>query len=186
MLRWFGTIGRRVGTPLLPSKLPLGTKTSQRHVPDVPSRGLRGFALSLSPFNSARAPVVHGDRTATERLRRDQLETSRAGQSALVQSRAVARDPGVDEQPVFVDQIQPVQFGGELSTAAAVGPRSVQHTTHLRLCFTSPLALTPTRTPGAPFGLSTATPAPPRPACRVTIGLPRRSSIRLATSAACM
>jgi hypothetical protein len=33
---------------------------------------------------SARAPVVHGDRAAAERLRRDQLEPSRAGQPALV------------------------------------------------------------------------------------------------------
>jgi hypothetical protein len=32
---------------------------------------------------SARAPVVHGDRAAAERLRRDQLEPSRAGQPAL-------------------------------------------------------------------------------------------------------
>src|SRR6185503_8404048 len=64
---------------------------------------------------SARAPVVHGDCTVAERLRRDQLEPSRAGQSALVQGRAVAGDPGVDEEFVLVDQIQPVQFGRELA-----------------------------------------------------------------------
>src|SRR5438046_8041099 len=64
---------------------------------------------------SARAPVVHGDGAAAERLRRDQLEPSRAGQPALVQGRAVAGDPGVDEQFVLVDQIQPVQLGRELA-----------------------------------------------------------------------
>src|SRR5690349_22882210 len=64
---------------------------------------------------SARAPVVHGDRAAAERLRRDQLEPSRAGQPALVQGRAVASDPRVDEQLVLVNQIQPVQLGRELT-----------------------------------------------------------------------
>src|SRR5215211_5754921 len=64
---------------------------------------------------SARAPVVHGDRAAAKRLRRDQLEPSRAGQPALVQGRAVAGDPGVDEELVLVDQIQPVQLGRELA-----------------------------------------------------------------------
>src|ERR1041385_6401217 len=64
---------------------------------------------------SARAPVVHGDRAAAERLRRDQLEPSRAWQPALVQGRAVAGDPGGDEEHVLVDQIQPVQLGRELA-----------------------------------------------------------------------
>jgi hypothetical protein len=64
---------------------------------------------------ASRAPVVHGDRAAAERLRRDQLEPSRAGQPALVQGRAVAGDPGVDEELVLVDQIQPVQLGRELA-----------------------------------------------------------------------
>jgi hypothetical protein len=54
-------------------------------------------------------------RAAAERLRRDQLEPSRAEQSALVQGRPVAGDPGVDEQFVFVDQIQPVQLGREFA-----------------------------------------------------------------------
>src|SRR3982751_3927352 len=66
---------------------------------------------------SARAPVVHGDRAAAERLRRDQLEPSRAGQSALVQGRAVAGDPGMDEELVLVDQVQPVQLGRELAAS---------------------------------------------------------------------
>src|SRR6188508_2461991 len=64
---------------------------------------------------SARATVVHGDRAAAERLRRYQLETSRAGQPALVQGRAVAGDPGVDEELVLVDQIQTVELGRELA-----------------------------------------------------------------------
>src|SRR4029077_8096610 len=64
---------------------------------------------------SARAPVVHGDRAVAERLRRDKLEPSRAGQPALVQGRAVAGDPGVDEELVLVDQIQPVELGRELA-----------------------------------------------------------------------
>src|SRR5580765_1358558 len=64
---------------------------------------------------SARAPVVDRDRAAAERLCRDQLEPSRAGQPALVQGRAVAGDPGVDEELVLVDQVQPVQLGRELA-----------------------------------------------------------------------
>src|SRR5438046_5760965 len=64
---------------------------------------------------SARAPVVHGDRAAAERLRRDQLEPSRAGQPALVQGRAVAGDPRVDEELILVDEIQPVQRARELA-----------------------------------------------------------------------
>jgi hypothetical protein len=58
---------------------------------------------------------VHGDRAVAERLRRDQLEPSRAGQPALVQGRAVAGDPGMNEQLVLVDQVQPIQLGRELA-----------------------------------------------------------------------
>src|ERR1700741_584899 len=65
----------------------------------------------------ARASVVHGDRAVAEWLRRDQLEPSRAGQPALVQGRAVTGDPGVNEQLVLVDQMQPVQLGRELAAA---------------------------------------------------------------------
>src|SRR5881392_3678730 len=68
-----------------------------------------------TPSGLVYAPVVHGDRAAAERLRRDQLEPSRTGQPALVQGRAVAGDPGMDEELVLVDQIQPVQFGRELA-----------------------------------------------------------------------
>ena len=58
---------------------------------------------------------MHSDRAVAERRRRDQIEPSRAGQPALVQGRAVAGDPGVDEDLVLVDQIQPVQLGRELA-----------------------------------------------------------------------
>ncbi len=58
---------------------------------------------------------MHGHHATAERLRRDQLEPSRAGQSALVQGRAVAGDPGVNEELVLVYQIQPVQLGRELA-----------------------------------------------------------------------
>jgi hypothetical protein len=68
-------------------------------------------------INHARAAVVHRDRAVAERARRDQLEASRARQAALVQRRAVAGDPGVDEEPVLVDQVQPVQRGRELAAA---------------------------------------------------------------------
>ena len=61
--------------------------------PRKADRGVRG-TLTSSELRamgllgeSARAPVVHGDRAATERLRRDQLEPSRAGQPALIQGR---------------------------------------------------------------------------------------------------
>ena len=69
----------------------------------------------MTVSESARATIVHGDRAAAERLGRDQLEPPRAGQPALVQGRAVAGDPGVDEKLVLVDQIQPVQLGRELA-----------------------------------------------------------------------
>jgi hypothetical protein len=69
---------------------------------------------------------VHRDRAVVERLRRDQFEPSRGGQSALVQGRAVASDPGVDEELVLVDQIQPVQLGRELAaTEEYAGRRRV-------------------------------------------------------------
>ena len=71
--------------------------------------------VRYSRLLAARAPVVHGDRAAAERLRRNKFEPSRAGQPALMQSRAVACDSGVDEELVLVDQIQPVQFGRELA-----------------------------------------------------------------------
>src|SRR3546814_7741263 len=70
---------------------------------------------TLPPSDSARAPVVHGDRAAAERRRRDQLEPSRAREPALVQGRAVAGDPGVYEEPVLVDQVQPIQLGRKLA-----------------------------------------------------------------------
>src|ERR1700752_1517084 len=80
--------------------------------------GAAGWAASWARWGcseSARAPVVHGDRAAAERLRRDQLEPSGAGQPALVQGRAVAGDPGGGEELVLVNQIQPVQLGRELA-----------------------------------------------------------------------
>src|SRR3954469_6745503 len=82
---------------------------------------------------SARAPVVHRDRAAAERLRRDQLEPSRAGQPALVQGRAVADDPGMDEELVLVDQIQAVELGRELAaTEDHAGRRRVLELLHAR------------------------------------------------------
>jgi len=60
---------------------------------------------------------VHGDRAAAERRCRDEFEPSRAREPALVQGRAVADDPRVDEEFVFVDQIQPVELGRELAAA---------------------------------------------------------------------
>src|SRR6187401_784720 len=64
---------------------------------------------------AARAPVVHGEGAVAERLRRDQLKPSRTGQPVLVQGRAVAGDPRVDEELVFVDQVQPIQLGREFA-----------------------------------------------------------------------
>src|SRR5437763_4097910 len=69
----------------------------------------------LTPQLSVSASVVHGDRAVAERLRRHQLEPSRAGQPTLVQGRAVSGDPGVDEELVLVDQIQPLQLGRALA-----------------------------------------------------------------------
>ena len=50
--------------------------------------------------SSARTPGVHRHRAAADRLRRDQLELPRSRQAALVQRRAVAGNPGVDEELV--------------------------------------------------------------------------------------
>jgi hypothetical protein len=73
---------------------------------------------------AARGPVVNRDRAAAERLRRDQLEPSRAGEPALVQGRAMGGDSRVDEELVLVDQIQPIQLGGELTATKEYTGRS--------------------------------------------------------------
>src|SRR3546814_9078002 len=89
---------------------------------------------TLFPYTTLfRAPVVHGDRAAAERRRRDQLEPSRAREPALVQGRAVAGDPGVDEEPVLVDQVQPIQLGRKLAaTEEHAGRRRVLELLHSR------------------------------------------------------
>jgi hypothetical protein len=71
---------------------------------------------------SAFAPVVHGDRAVAERLRRDQLKPSRTRQLALVQGRAVSGDPGMDEELVVVDEIQPIQLGREFPAPKGARP----------------------------------------------------------------
>jgi hypothetical protein len=62
-------------------------------------------------LSAVRAPIVHGDCTVAERLRRDKLEPPGTGQPALVKGRAVASDPGVDEEVVLIDQFQSIQLG---------------------------------------------------------------------------
>src|SRR3954468_20424079 len=80
-------------------------------------RRAAGELAAMGSCDSARAAVVHGHRAVAERLRREQLEPARAGQPALVQRRAVAGDPGMDEQLVLVDQVQPVELGRELAAS---------------------------------------------------------------------
>ncbi len=84
---------------------------------------------SIEQTVSAITPVVHCDRASAERLRRDQLEPSCAGQPTLVQGRAVADNSRVDEQLVFVDQLQPVQLGRELAAPEkyAIRGRVLKH-----------------------------------------------------------
>jgi phosphoglycolate phosphatase-like HAD superfamily hydrolase len=94
---------------------------------DVAAAHLGGAAITavatadevaaMDSCDSARAAVVHGHRAVAERVRREQLELARTGQPALVQRRAVAGDPGVDEQLVLVDQVQPVELGRELAAS---------------------------------------------------------------------
>lgn len=60
---------------------------------------------------------MHGDNAVAERFYRNQFEVSRARQAVLVQSGAVAGDPGVNEELVLVDQIQPIQLGRKLAAA---------------------------------------------------------------------
>ncbi len=57
---------------------------------------------------ATRASIMHRDCAAAERLCGDKIESSRAGQPTLVQGRTVAGDPGMDEEHVLVDQIQPI------------------------------------------------------------------------------
>src|SRR5512145_2562507 len=71
--------------------------------------------VSFIRWLAARTPVVHSDCAVAERRRRDQFKPSRAAQPALVKGRAVTGDPGVDEELVLVDQIQPIQLGRELA-----------------------------------------------------------------------
>src|SRR6478672_2433711 len=82
---------------------------------------------------SALPPIVHRHRPVAHRLGRDQLQPSRAGKPALEQGRAVAGDPRVDEEPVLVDQIQPLQLGRELAAAKEhAGRRRVLEPLHGR------------------------------------------------------
>src|SRR5262245_45260791 len=109
---------------------PTSSSTStvrSRVVPVTPCRFSSGFgrdsetsSITTLPYqvrDSARTAVVHRHRAVAERLRREQLELARAGQRTLVQRRAVAGDPGMDEQLVLVDQVQPVELGRELAAA---------------------------------------------------------------------
>src|SRR5262245_25425042 len=113
----------RSGSPLLYKSIDrffnsLPLDIVQRHFLPHNARVQRRAAqrtVRCNPLLAARTPVVHSDGAVAERRRRDQLESSRAGQPALVQGRAVTDDPGVDEELVLVDQIQPVQLGRELA-----------------------------------------------------------------------
>ncbi len=57
---------------------------------------------------ATRTSIMHRDCAAAQRLCGDKIESSRAGQPTLVQGRTVAGDPGMDEEHVLVDQIQPI------------------------------------------------------------------------------
>ena len=102
---------------------------------------------------SARAPVVHGDRDVAERLRRDQLEPSRAGQPALVQGRAVAGDPGVDEELV-----SSIRSSRSSSVASVPLPRSTPAGV-ASLSFCTPVRRSPAMwwllSTGSPFASTT-------------------------------
>jgi hypothetical protein len=78
--------------------------------------------VGLNDVLAALAPVVHGDDDAAKRLRGEQLEPAGAGQTALVQSRAVACEPGVDDEQVRVDQIQSIQLRRELAATKDTCP----------------------------------------------------------------
>src|SRR5690606_19854142 len=52
-----------------------------------------------------------------KRLCREQFKLSRGRQSALVQGRAVTRNPGVEQEYVLIDQIQPIKRRREVTTA---------------------------------------------------------------------
>lgn len=68
--------------------------------------------------------IVHRHSAISKRCCRDQLDPPCDEKPTLIQGRAVAGNPGVDEEPVLIDQIQPIERGGELplprSTPAGV------------------------------------------------------------------
>src|SRR5699024_2536997 len=76
-----------------------------------PLPAARPAGLSEAGATSVVPSVVHGDSAIAERLRRDQIEASGAGQPALVQGGAMTADHRMDEEHVLVDQVQSVQLG---------------------------------------------------------------------------
>src|SRR3954469_6258029 len=75
-------------------------------------------------LESACAAVVHRHGAVAERPRRDQLELPRRGQTALVQGGAMASEPGMNEELVLVDQLEPVELSGQLAAAEEHALRS--------------------------------------------------------------
>jgi anti-sigma factor ChrR (cupin superfamily) len=67
---------------------------------------LAGELAAMGSCESEGAAVVHCHRAAAERPRREQLELPRRGQTALVQGRAVAGEPGMNEELVLVNQLE--------------------------------------------------------------------------------
>lgn len=62
---------------------------------------------------------MHRDHAVAERLGRDQVEATIARQSVLIHGGAVARDHGVDEEPVLIDQAESIELCRKF---AAPGP----------------------------------------------------------------
>src|SRR5690606_19095335 len=74
-------------------------------------------AAAARPRRSAAAPVVHGHGAVAKWRRRHQLELPDRGQPRREPRRPVAGNPRLHEEPVLVDQVEPVEGSGQRRAA---------------------------------------------------------------------
>src|SRR5690606_28979801 len=91
------------------------------HVQPVLTNEIRSKGKShwggLGHNTSARPSIVNRHHATHERLRGHELELTCCGQTTLVQRGSMTGDPGMDEESVVVDQLEPVERDGEQAAA---------------------------------------------------------------------